>query len=792
MKRLLLLFTICLPLLSQGQVSLNVTVNSGNSGTSCQDLFGLSDPLWEVNINNQGFVTYTQDGSGCVDVPNIQFSEVYECVEDYPSTIQLCFRAFEDDGFPCTEVPECGEQICQNFPTPALGSTVTYSLLIPNNGSNQSWGSVNFTISSSGMFLGNGNDFICDAIDLGVLNLNGELGDSTLSSYNNYCASSQSDPTVDWTNENGVWFTFLTDEYPGGMIDIIAKSDPEITGDGIDLQLALYQSDNNLCNGGLTLIQSSYNEQETNYNQSMSLSCLLPNTRYFLLVDGQALSTSFPFGDKGVFGLSIIDNGFQQGGDQICQALDVGNPDNGVISLLGTNICATAINDPQIFGDALNPVWYQFQAPSIGRVFVLVNGYLDDWVDVRLGLFSSDNNDCSGNLTLLQESYATVDGFPESFIESCLIPGQSYFLMVDGSLVNSTGNFSLEISSVTNSPSIPSFSTDIQTSCDSYVWIDGNTYTSDNNTATWVIPNEFGCDSTITLDLTILNSNIGSETITECDSFTWSTNGQTYTQSGQYTEVLTNQSGCDSTVTLNLTITNSNSTSESITECDSYTWSTNGQTYTESGQYTEVLTNQSGCDSTVTLNLIINNSNTGSESITECDSYTWNTNGQTYTESGQYTEVLPNQDGCDSTVTLDLTINSSSSSTQTQTGIDSYTWSVNNETYTESGTYTAVIPNVVGCDSIITLELTLEFVGLYENESSYVAVFPNPTFNSFILSTKDMNNMNFTLVDIQGKVVLTGKIESSEEKVDISNLSRGQYNLVFEDESISPISIIKN
>ena len=41
------------------------------------------------------------------------------------------------------------------------------------------------------------------------------------------------------------------------------------------------------------------------------------------------------------------------------------------------------------------------------------------------------------------------------------------------------------------------------------------------------------------------------------------------------------------------------------------------------------------------------------------------------------------------------------------------------------------------------------------------------------------------------KVVLTGKIASPEETVDISNLSRGQYNLVFEDESIPVVSVIK-
>ena len=101
------------------------------------------------------------------------------------------------------------------------------------------------------------------------------------------------------------------------------------------------------------------------------------------------------------------------------------------------------------------------------------------------------------------------------------------------------------------------------------------------------------------------STSLGSETMTECNSYTWNTNGQTYTQTGQYTTVLANAQGCDSTVTLDLTITQPNTGSETMTECNSYTWNTNGQTYTQSGQYTAVLTNASGCDSTVTLNLTI-------------------------------------------------------------------------------------------------------------------------------------------------------------------------------------------
>ncbi len=46
---------------------------------------------------------------------------------------------------------------------------------------------------------------------------------------------------------------------------------------------------------------------------------------------------------------------------------------------------------------------------------------------------------------------------------------------------------------------------DIQTACNSYIWIDGNTYNSNNNTAMHTIENGAanGCDSVVTLDLTI-------------------------------------------------------------------------------------------------------------------------------------------------------------------------------------------------------------------------------------------------------------------------------------------------
>ena len=88
-----------------------------------------------------------------------------------------------------------------------------------------------------------------------------------------------------------------------------------------------------------------------------------------------------------------------------------------------------------------------------------------------------------------------------------------------------------------------------------------------------------------------------------------------------------------------------------------------------------------------------------------CDSYLWH--GVTYTASID-TPTYTAQDvlGCDSITTLHLTINYSTSAVETVTACDSHTW--HGTEYTASTTVpTYTIPNVVGCDSVTTLHLTI-------------------------------------------------------------------------------------
>lgn len=241
-----------------------------------------------------------------------------------------------------------------------------------------------------------------------------------------------------------------------------------------------------------------------------------------------------------------------------------------------------------------------------------------------------------------------------------------------------------------------------QVACGSYTW-NGNTYTASGDYPVH-LTTEGGCDSTATLHLTINNATTGAVTAEACGSYTW--NGNTYDESGVYTYNTTNANGCDSVVTLTLTIKESFNEAISATACGSYEW--NNTTYTESGVYTQEFTSVNGCDSVVTLTLTINSSATpGDSTAVACGSFEWN--GEFYTQSGDYTLNLMTANGCDSTVTLHLTINQAVNTVLDVTACDTYTWETNGVEYTSTGTYLYTFENgsAAHCDSTVTLNLTI-------------------------------------------------------------------------------------
>ncbi len=379
-----------------------------------------------------------------------------------------------------------------------------------------------------------------------------------------------------------------------------------------------------------------------------------------------------------------------------------------------------------------------------------------------------------------------------------------------GNLNNGTlTNFALTgaTSNWVNGSGITSLSTTAsttQTACESYSLTQTSTvYTSSGiYTETLFGANAAGCDSIVTLDLTINNSTSGTDIQSACDNYTW-IDGNTYTSNNNSaTFTLTNSVGCDSVVTLDLTI-NNNTGSDVQSACDSYTW-IDGNTYTsDNNSATFTLTNSAGCDSLVTLNLTIGASTSSTDTHTSCDSFTW-IDGNTYTSSNNTaTFTLTNGSGCDSVVTLDLTINAVDPSltqsptgevlTANQSGV-TYQWvecpgytpisGETAQTYTASanGDYAVIISNGLCEDTSACFSVTT--VGVDENQFGTEAViYPNPTSGDFSLDLGDTyNEVELTVLDMFGRVVLrTAYLNAQHLDVEMRE-SAGVYFVFIETE----------
>ncbi len=243
--------------------------------------------------------------------------------------------------------------------------------------------------------------------------------------------------------------------------------------------------------------------------------------------------------------------------------------------------------------------------------------------------------------------------------------------------------------------------------CGSYFW-NGVSYAATGTyTKTFLGGNSTGCDSVATLHLTVNAATSSSTTIANCGSYIW--NGVSYAATGTYTKTFLggNSNGCDSLATLHLTVNAATNSSTTIANCGSYVW--NGVSYPATGTYTKTFLggNSTGCDSVATLHLTVNAATSSSTTIANCGSYIWN--GVSYAATGSYTKTFlgGNSTGCDSVATLHLTINSATSSSTTTSACDSYLW--NGVNYLVSGTFTKTFigGNSTGCDSVATLNLTV-------------------------------------------------------------------------------------
>ena len=156
-------------------------------------------------------------------------------------------------------------------------------------------------------------------------------------------------------------------------------------------------------------------------------------------------------------------------------------------------------------------------------------------------------------------------------------------------------------------------------------WSDGNT----NNPRT----------ITVTQDTT-LTANFERAVYTQeihhaiCEGSVYTENGFNASEAGAYTQNLQTVNGCDSIITLTLTVNPIENTNLTAAICEGTTYTENGLNVSEAGTYTQTLQTVNGCDSIVTLNLTINPVASTNLSAAICEGSVYTENGFNVSEAG--------------------------------------------------------------------------------------------------------------------------------------------------------------
>ncbi len=241
--------------------------------------------------------------------------------------------------------------------------------------------------------------------------------------------------------------------------------------------------------------------------------------------------------------------------------------------------------------------------------------------------------------------------------------------------------------------------------CDGNIYVVGTDTFSTTGIYQTILSDTNGCDSTVNLDLSVVQALETQLPVQICDGQSYTVGNEAFDTTGQYEISLPAASGCDSIVFLDLDVVTVLETNlvESICEGSSYAVGT--ETFTATGQYETTLTSIAGCDSIVYLDLTVNLQPETQLPISICNGDSFMIGNENFDQTGQYEIVLSTAVGCDSTVFLDLSVLPNPESFLAPQICDGESYTAGNETFMQSGQYEITIPATNGCDSTIHLDL---------------------------------------------------------------------------------------
>lgn len=277
----------------------------------------------------------------------------------------------------------------------------------------------------------------------------------------------------------------------------------------------------------------------------------------------------------------------------------------------------------------------------------------------------------------------------------------------------------------------------------------GNYYTPRTNPYSVTLTNYLGGDSIVTLHVAEYPTynHTFDVTIYSDETFLW--NCDTYTKEGTLTHTYMSRYGCDSTVTINLTVLPQKTYGEVLGDiCSGDYFKFNDKYYT-AGTYKETLVNHLGGDSIVTLTVTEHPTYEESFDVTICqgDSFLWD--GNYYKEANHYTRHYQTIYGCDSAVTLNLDMLPSYTIPASMTIAAGWTetWRGKDLSGYASGDYVVYdsLKSTLDCDSVYLLNLTVLAQGptTYGEDSAYIC--PGDTFTYLDTQLTDSGSYPFKL-----------------------------------------------
>lgn len=324
-------------------------------------------------------------------------------------------------------------------------------------------------------------------------------------------------------------------------------------------------------------------------------------------------------------------------------------------------------------------------------------------------------------------------------------------------------------------------------SCGSYVWSqNGQSY---SNTGIYfdTLTAQNGCDSILKLDLTITPISSNVLHVYSCDAYTWAQTGYTYNDSGTYSDTLSSISGCDSVIVLMLTVYPQTSTELTVNSCNSYFWSLTNVNYTNSGDYSVVLSSVNGCDSTVIIHLNLNQSDTTNQLLASCFPITWQEAGIVMDQSGIFTHAFSNVNGCDSIVQIDFLLNTLTASVtldettgtlstvplgaiytliSCENNSELVTWNSPNFDLPDNGVY-AVVVNQNGCVDTSDC-VTFSSANLTNQTEDFLRIFPNPCQDVLLIHLLNGDMQAFYVFDTKGACLIQEDFGSAVKDCSIS------------------------